>query len=227
MVAPQLAVITERSRAAADPEIPFRPQPNSVEETGIDFGQLLDLCIKTIYYGGRPSARDVSAQHGSALHVVEIDAHLPQAGAVHRGRWLCRHRRAAVPVRALRQGPGKGRGGAGAQPVRRPSARPLRGVRRGRARAVGRKIRVDADVVEGALSRPRPQRYHTQPCRPGGQLRPLDSSLRRPRQRQELHRQGDRQDAAGTNPDPPRHRHQRPDRSGVRPASPQGGRRRP
>jgi hypothetical protein len=53
------------------PETPFRPQPNSMEETGIDFSQLLDLCIKTIYYGGRPSARTVSARMAMPFPIVE------------------------------------------------------------------------------------------------------------------------------------------------------------
>jgi SpoVK/Ycf46/Vps4 family AAA+-type ATPase len=43
-----------------DLEAIFRPQPNTVEETGVSFGQLLDLTVKTIYYGGRPSAREIS-----------------------------------------------------------------------------------------------------------------------------------------------------------------------
>jgi len=43
-----------------DLEAPFRAQPNSIDETGISFGQLLDLTVKTIYYGGRPSAREIS-----------------------------------------------------------------------------------------------------------------------------------------------------------------------
>ncbi|MPZ50188.1 MAG: ATP-binding protein [Dehalococcoidia bacterium] len=52
-------------------EAPFRVQPNSVEETGISFGQLLDLCIKTIYFSGRPSARQVSEQLALPFNVVE------------------------------------------------------------------------------------------------------------------------------------------------------------
>jgi hypothetical protein len=39
---------------------PFRSQPNSIEETGIGFGQLTDLCVKTIYQVGRITARDIS-----------------------------------------------------------------------------------------------------------------------------------------------------------------------
>jgi energy-coupling factor transporter ATP-binding protein EcfA2 len=53
------------------PDTPFRPQPNSIEESGIDFSQLLDLCVKTIYYGGRPSARTVSARMAMPFPIVE------------------------------------------------------------------------------------------------------------------------------------------------------------
>ena len=52
-------------------EAPFRPQPNTVEETGITFGQLLDLCIKTIYYSGRPSARELSESMMLTFSVIE------------------------------------------------------------------------------------------------------------------------------------------------------------
>src|SRR3972149_4450941 len=52
-------------------EAAFRPQPNSVEETGIGFGQILDLCTKTIYYGGRPSARGISEQRTRPFTIVE------------------------------------------------------------------------------------------------------------------------------------------------------------
>src|SRR3972149_3653708 len=52
-------------------EAAFRPQPNSVEETGIGFGQILDLCTKTIYYGGRPSAREKSGEKTRPLHTAE------------------------------------------------------------------------------------------------------------------------------------------------------------
>lgn len=37
----------------------FRPQPNTVEETGIDFAQIADLCLKTFRYGGRLSGAEV------------------------------------------------------------------------------------------------------------------------------------------------------------------------
>src|SRR3972149_6131501 len=52
-------------------EAAFRPQPNSVEETGIGFGQILDLCTKTIYYGGPRPVRENSEQKTLALKNVE------------------------------------------------------------------------------------------------------------------------------------------------------------
>jgi hypothetical protein len=63
-----------RSHANGHPEdtdAPFRPQPNSVEETGIGFGQLLDLAIKAIYYRGRPSAREVAEAMALPFNVVD------------------------------------------------------------------------------------------------------------------------------------------------------------
>jgi hypothetical protein len=50
---------------------PFRRQPNNVEETGVGFGQLLDLCVKTIYFDGRPSARQISEEMALPFSVVE------------------------------------------------------------------------------------------------------------------------------------------------------------
>ncbi|HXH21458.1 MAG TPA: ATP-binding protein [Dehalococcoidia bacterium] len=74
MVAARIEVKNESPRwgnGTTPPETPFRPQPNSVEETGIDFGQLLDLCVKTIYYGGRPSARTISSRMAMPFPIVE------------------------------------------------------------------------------------------------------------------------------------------------------------
>ncbi len=65
---------TPMTTQTAPPEaytLPFRAQPNSVEETGIGFGQLLDLCVKTIYFAGRPSARQVSSQMALPFNVVD------------------------------------------------------------------------------------------------------------------------------------------------------------
>lgn len=51
--------------------VPFRPQPATIEETGISFGQLIDLCVKTIYYAGRPSARQLSEQMALPFNVLD------------------------------------------------------------------------------------------------------------------------------------------------------------
>ena len=67
----QTAYARAGNRVNSEFEPPFRPQPNSVEETGIGFGQLLDLCVKTIYFSGRPSARQVSEQLALPFNVIE------------------------------------------------------------------------------------------------------------------------------------------------------------
>ena len=65
------AAPTRRKDDGQNQEAPFRPQPNNAEETGISFGQLLDLCIKTIYYGGRPSAREIAESMRLTFNVIE------------------------------------------------------------------------------------------------------------------------------------------------------------
>jgi energy-coupling factor transporter ATP-binding protein EcfA2 len=52
-------------------QAPSVPQPQTIEETGLDFGLLLDLCIKTMYYIGRPRARVISSQLGLNFHIVQ------------------------------------------------------------------------------------------------------------------------------------------------------------
>ena len=52
-------------------QAPSVSQPQTIEETGLDFGLLLDLCIKTMYYIGRPRARVISSQLGLPFHVVQ------------------------------------------------------------------------------------------------------------------------------------------------------------
>jgi hypothetical protein len=51
-------------------QAPFVSQPQTIEETGLDFGLLLDLCIKSIYYLGRPPARVISSQLALTYHIV-------------------------------------------------------------------------------------------------------------------------------------------------------------
>ncbi len=64
-------VITEPPQPPDQSDHPFQAQPNTVEETGIEFGQLIDLCIKTIYFGGRPSARAIGASMALPFSVIE------------------------------------------------------------------------------------------------------------------------------------------------------------
>ena len=52
-------------------QAPIVPQPQTIEETGLDFGLLLDLCIKTIYYVGRPRARVISSQLGLTFRIIQ------------------------------------------------------------------------------------------------------------------------------------------------------------
>jgi predicted ATPase with chaperone activity len=66
------AVVRIEEQEEEDPrQAPFVPQPQTIEETGLDFGLLLDLCIKTMYYIGRPRARIISSQLGLAFHIVQ------------------------------------------------------------------------------------------------------------------------------------------------------------
>jgi predicted ATPase with chaperone activity len=50
---------------------PFVPQPQTVEETGLDFSTVLDLVVKAIYFGGRPAARQIAAQLALQFPVVD------------------------------------------------------------------------------------------------------------------------------------------------------------
>ena len=46
-------------------------EPRTPEETGIDFGLILDLCLRTIYHAGRPSARQICRRLALAFSVIE------------------------------------------------------------------------------------------------------------------------------------------------------------
>jgi hypothetical protein len=64
----------EPSRRELHPETsvaPFLPQPASSDETGIDFGQLIDLCVKHIYFAGRPSAWTLSERMALPFMVTD------------------------------------------------------------------------------------------------------------------------------------------------------------
>lgn len=55
--------IAMNGAAAADAyAAPFVPQPQTLEETGLDFSTALDLVTKAIYFSGRPSARQICGQ---------------------------------------------------------------------------------------------------------------------------------------------------------------------
>lgn len=47
------------------------PQPATVEETGLELSLLVDLMLKTIYFAGRPSARQLAEQMTLSFAVVE------------------------------------------------------------------------------------------------------------------------------------------------------------
>jgi hypothetical protein len=52
-------------------EFRLPPQPTTVEETGLDFGFLLDLALKTVYFAGTPSAAEVGDKMALPFVVVE------------------------------------------------------------------------------------------------------------------------------------------------------------
>jgi predicted ATPase with chaperone activity len=65
------AVVCIKEQEEDPRQAPFVPQPQTIEETGLDFGLLVDLCIKTMYYIGRPQARVISSQLGLTFHIVQ------------------------------------------------------------------------------------------------------------------------------------------------------------
>ena len=50
---------------------PFVPQPQKLDETGLEFSMILDLVVKSIYFAGRPAARQIAAQLALAFPVVD------------------------------------------------------------------------------------------------------------------------------------------------------------
>ena len=64
----EVSVATGRRK---EPPTVFIPQPQSVEETGLHSGLLLDLCIKCIYFAGRPPARQISSHMALPFPVIE------------------------------------------------------------------------------------------------------------------------------------------------------------
>jgi predicted ATPase with chaperone activity len=66
-------ILTDLSRTNGSPPgaAPFVVQPQTIEETGLDFSVVLDLVVKSIYFQGRPAARQIAAQ--VALNFPVID----------------------------------------------------------------------------------------------------------------------------------------------------------
>lgn len=54
-----------------NPPTVFAPQPQSVEETGLHSGLLLDLCIKCVYFAGRPTGRQIASHMALPFPIVE------------------------------------------------------------------------------------------------------------------------------------------------------------
>jgi hypothetical protein len=50
---------------------PFLSQPQSIADTGLDFSMLVDLCVKAIYFAGRPTARQISSQLALPFPIAE------------------------------------------------------------------------------------------------------------------------------------------------------------
>src|SRR4029079_3329947 len=50
---------------------PFVPQPQTIDETGLDFSMVLDLVVKSIYFAGRPAARQIAAQLALTFPVID------------------------------------------------------------------------------------------------------------------------------------------------------------
>lgn len=51
--------------------VPFRPQPKTVEDTGIDASQCIDLILKTLRFGGRLSGGEIANRMKLPYKVVE------------------------------------------------------------------------------------------------------------------------------------------------------------
>jgi predicted ATPase with chaperone activity len=61
-----------RNTAADDmAAAPFVTQPQTIEETGLDFSMILDLVVKSIYFSGRPAARQIAAQLALSFPVLD------------------------------------------------------------------------------------------------------------------------------------------------------------
>jgi len=69
-----LEALLERPQDGTQPvrdSIPFRPQPRTIEEAGIDAAQCVDLILKTLRYGGRLSGGEVANRLKLGYKVIE------------------------------------------------------------------------------------------------------------------------------------------------------------
>ncbi|MEX1255008.1 MAG: ATP-binding protein [Dehalococcoidia bacterium] len=84
MTTETMPVIT-RLEAPEDegPMSPFVSQANTIEETGLDLSLLVDMAVKSTYFTGRPTGRQLAAHLALAYSVVEeLIAFLRQAQAL-------------------------------------------------------------------------------------------------------------------------------------------------
>jgi hypothetical protein len=65
------AAVGRGESLASDEGAPWVPQPQTIEETGLDFSMVLDLVVKAVYFAGRPAARQVAAQLALPFPVVD------------------------------------------------------------------------------------------------------------------------------------------------------------
>jgi predicted ATPase with chaperone activity len=66
-----MGVAAHSNGAAPEIGAPWVPQPQTIEETGLDFTMILDLVVKAVYFAGRPSARQVAAQLALPFPVID------------------------------------------------------------------------------------------------------------------------------------------------------------
>ena len=126
--APLASTRSQRTGRAADAggAAPFVAAAQTIEETGLDFSMILDLVVKAIYFAGRPAARQIAAQLALPFPVIDEVLAFMKREQLAEVVGSSGHGRAALPVLALQQGAGEGRGGARAQPLHRPGAGAVR-----------------------------------------------------------------------------------------------------
>jgi len=69
-----LEALLERPQDGEKPaseSIPFRPQPKTVEESGLDTSQCIDLILKTLRFGGRLSGGEIANRMKFPYRVIE------------------------------------------------------------------------------------------------------------------------------------------------------------